>query len=476
MSSAGAWWASWMVRLVAVVGAFCLLVTVAAGSPARAHERHASAATGGKIVGRITDTARHGVAGARIEVLELLDPDGETRLVASATTGKDGRYAATAVPAGTYRVHVVPRTGSGLAAQYQPAASSVLEGDEVVVRAGRTVRHVDGVLPPESMIVGFAQDASGAAVPGIQVTVELFRDGVGVWLPTGTATTSVHGTYTVRSLPAGTYRIGFTSLATPPAFSAQYYPGAGTQWQAAAVEVGPGQAVTGIDATLTAPARITGTVTDEQGLVVPGTHVTASVEDGGYFSTVAQTTTAEDGTYVIDGLAPGAYQVSFAPPPSGSYSQHFYPGVTDPHEATTLAVTAGAHLTGIDVVFRPWDWGTDDPGEEPDGLGALSGTITDLDGLPLTGIGVTVFRAAETEVGVVLEYAGYASTTADGTYTIGLADGTYRLCASDMAGAYVSTCFPAVPDLESAVSVGVVDGAVVSGLDLRLATTIVPTP
>ncbi|GAA3810503.1 carboxypeptidase-like regulatory domain-containing protein [Cellulomonas soli] len=452
-----------MVRLTAVVGAFCLLVTAAAGSPARADERHASAADGGKVVGRVTDTARRPVVGARVEVLEVLDPDGETRLVASATTGKDGRYTATAVSAGTYRVHVIPREGTGLAAQYQPAAPSVLEGDDVTVRAGRTTRGVDVALRPESQISGVVRDANGDAVPGIQVTADLFVDGIGVWISTGTTTTTASGGYTLRGLPAGIYRIGFESLATPSPFVVQYYPGVGTTWQATGIAVAVGKSVTHIDATLAAPAQISGAVTNESGAAIPGTRVTAYAMDGANYSLVSETLTADDGSYVLGGLAPGGYRVSFSAP--ASYTT-FYPGVDTLADASTLTVEGGGRLAGIDARFVLGGWA--DP-DDPVTGGILRGTVSSDGGAPVVGVDVTAFQLVDSEWGSLWYYAGSGVTGLDGSYEVaGVADGTYRLGFGDPAGTHLTTYYPSASDVGSATSVQVVDAAVVDGLDVRM--------
>lgn len=462
--SSGVGRTAWIPRLVGVLAVWTLLVVlVASATPAHAGEGRAPARTAGAVAGRVTDSARHAVPGARVELLQVGDPEAEPAVVASTTTGRDGRYQLRAVPAGTYRLHVVPGSGSGLATRYWPTAPSVLQGEEVVVRAARTLRHIDVALEAESRVVGVVRDASGAAAPGVKVTAKVFVDGIGMWMPTGSATTSADGAYTIRGLPAGTYAIGFESLATPPAFLTQYYAGASYAWQATPLTLVPGTTAAGIDVSLVAPAQLSGTVKDRSGEPIPGTQVTVFVQDGAYFSTAGGAVTLADGSYVIDGLAAGAYRVSFAAPAGTSYPMLYYPGVTDFDSAASVTVDPGAHVAGVDMTFGAS--GGEVPGDPVQG--SLRGVVRDGAGSPLPALDVYAFQAFETEWGTSWNYVRWASTGTDGAYEVsGLAPGTYRLSFVDPAGAWATTYYAGADSLDLATSVELVDGTPITGLDV----------
>src|ERR1051326_5905055 len=53
-------------------------------------------------------------------------------------------------------------------------------------------------------------------------------------------------------------------------------------------------------------ARLTGTVTDQQGAVVPGAEITVSNTATGFTRTV---TSNETGVYLVTGLLPGMYKI-----------------------------------------------------------------------------------------------------------------------------------------------------------------------
>ena len=80
-------------------------------------------------------------------------------------------------------------------------------------------------------------------------------------------------------------------------------------------------------------ASIRGTISDESGAVIPGTKVTATGPSGVAKSTIS----AADGSYIINGLAPGKYAITASSPGLNQ----FQPTVVD---LTGAAVTANIQL------------------------------------------------------------------------------------------------------------------------------------
>ena len=105
---------------------------------------------------------------------------------------------------------------------------------------------------------------------------------------------------------------------------------------------------------------ISGTVYEADGTTpVPNADVWAEQDGNGGGGTF----TKQDGTYMIEGLAPGDYLV-FAEAPG--FAGEFYPGTLDENSATLITVTAGADAPEIDFTLELG--------------GTISGTVYEADG------------------------------------------------------------------------------------------------
>lgn len=137
--------------------------------------------------------------------------------------------------------------------------------------------------------------------------------------------------------------------------------------------VGPtGPAVADDVAALAATGSISGTVTVPAGVDASQVRVDASYADlSGY---AGWTYAAADGTYAVDGLAPGSYHVTFNGWGAGLIYQH-WEGTAPSGQPGVVTVGSGP-VTGVDVRLT---------------LGAtLSGTIRSTSDCDLTGVQVTL--------------------------------------------------------------------------------------
>ena len=198
---------------------------------------------------------------------------------------------------------------------------------------------------------------------------------------------------------------------------------------------------------LASAGAISGTVSDSGSMPEP---ISVSAEpSGGPASAATSVVTDAAGRYVLRNLAPGSYTVCFA---ELSTSNCYRSPVT---------VTAGATTSGVDGTVSL-------PVVEPD----LSGTVTDAStGTPVEGVAVSVDGLAGNYQTV---------TTADGTWSVAAAPGTYAVCFAPDAGysggyaagpspyGYAPQCDGDVA-LPGNADVTVASGQVTTGVDAALA-------
>ena len=179
----------------------------------------------------------------------------------------------------------------------------------------------------------------------------------------------------------------------------EWYDNAEDPSLATGVAVATGAVVTGIDAQLTEHGTISGTVTDANGDPVEGIQVSA-----GDFSS----STASDGSYLITGLFPGSYTVTFRDVDDRGYAAEFYDDANNEGSATAVEVGAGEAVVGIDAQLEEG--------------GSISGRVTDESGDPLAGITAMVGGWHDQR----------AVTGADGSYQIrGLAADSHTVQFQD---------------------------------------------
>ncbi|ARE39565.1 hypothetical protein RGUI_1424 [Rhodovulum sp. P5] len=271
-----------------------------------------------------------------VEVV-LFNGDGTTTGL-TATTGDDGTYSFTGLPAGDYYV-VFPETVDGKTLVAQDAGDDAIDSDAgtdgqtatVSVGIGETADLDAGYADPETASItgtvfsdndgSDTQTTGDTPISGVEV--ELFNgDGTTTGL---TATTDSNGTYSFTGLPAGDYYVVFPETVDGKTLVAQdagddaIDSDAGTDGQTATVSVGIGETAD-LDAGYADPetASITGTVfSDNDGSDTqttgdtPISGVEVELFNGDGTTTGLTATTDSNGTYSFTGLPAGDYYVVF---------------------------------------------------------------------------------------------------------------------------------------------------------------------
>ena len=366
-------------------------------------------------------------------------------------TASDGTYSIAKLPAGSYSVQF--STGCGNSGSYLTQwynnETSFGSADPVVVTAGSTTGSIDAALQPAGTIAGTVTALGGGALGGICVTANQNNAGGG----SGFATTASDGTYSITSLPTGSYSVQFsTGCGNSGNYLTQWYNNETSFGSANPVTVTAESTTGSINAALQAGGTIAGTVTALGGGAQGGICVTASQNGGG--AGFGSTTTASNGTYSIAGLPTGSYGVQFSSGcgNSGHYAPQWYNNETSFGSANPVTVTAGSVTASINAALQAG--------------GTIAGTVTALGGGAQGGICVT---ASQNGGG-----AGFGSTTtaSDGTYTIaGLPTGSYSVEFSTGCGNsanYLTQWYHNETSSGSADPVVVTAGSVTASIDAAL--------
>ena len=267
-----------------------------------------------------------------------------------------------------------------------------------------------------------ASDGQPAAGVSVHVVLQDFSAGE-------SATTASDGTFSVDGLAPGTYLVSFAQGSSD--YVMQWWGGTRTSAASTPVEVVADQAVTGVDVALVSAGSISGTVTRAaDGSPLAGIQVSASsLANGQYLAT-----TDDAGTYLLSGMAPGAYQLRFTDPAGLLLPQYRQAAVQADYGTTGMdaALAAGATISGH--------------------------VLAASDGSPVSG-SVTASGSA-----------GWfsASIESDGSYSLQVAEGTYAVQFRPYGESLLTEYWQNAATIADATPVTVSSGHDATGVDADL--------
>ncbi len=370
-----------------------------------AAQRVASGTKTGGISGRVTGHGRPLAHICAVAVRSVLYQGGPEP---HAITSKSGRYRIGGLRPGQYQV--VFRTGLRSCAsdanwlpQWYPYLDSAYPPDKaanVRVRAGRDTGQIDGRLNLGGEISGTVRTRSGDTVRGICVSFYSEFSAVinGLYVVNVAAVSGRTGRYALRGLFGGSYQIQFAiGCGSRGDYAQQWWRDKASPDHANTIKLARRQIVTGVDAGLLPGAAITGTVRAKTASEKPLAGVCVSASPEAVFGSYADAVTAKNGSYLLEGLNTGRYQVSFDPSCSGFVAAGYLP-------AQRLVTASDGHTrSGIDAFLRP--------------AAGISGVVRDFAGKPVSAC-----------VTVLDRHNDFSITSANGRYSItGVVPGKYAV-------------------------------------------------
>jgi len=291
----------------------------------------------------------------------------------------------------------------------------------------------DVVPDAPGSIAGVVSNSVGTPLVNIEVAA-FWQPSSGNWQLSRVVQTNATGEYKIGLLGAGIYRLLFRD--PTHALAPIYYPSATTIDTATDIPVA-GTNIIGINATLSASGRITGTVTNASNSIQPlgggslGSFVVDAYQKIGsrWVSMKSYTASASAGAtlYTIDELTAGVYRLCVTNYATSSPGE-CYDNVYKLEDGADIAVVAGETTANINFVL----------GDGAD-FAQITGTVRAIDGSPLAAIGVS---ASRTTNDANSGWYAYTQTNTSGVYQLpNLLPGRYTIAFQDDQGAYVSAIY-----------------------------------
>ncbi|WP_166790458.1 carboxypeptidase regulatory-like domain-containing protein [Cryobacterium tagatosivorans] len=398
------------------------------------------------IAGAVRDPGGDGVADATVEFFDATG-DGSAS-VQSVVTAADGSYAVSGLPIGTYRLRAsadpavfMPRWYTG----YLTFATAT----DLALADGNQLTAIDVYLTDATdSIEGVVRDPGGTGVAN--ATVEFFDAAGDGSSPVTSVVSAADGSYSVSSLPFGTYRV--RASADAAVFMPRWYTGYLTFDTATDLALVDGTHLSAIDVYLTdATDSIEGVVRDPGGTGIANATVDVFDAAGTGLSPVRSVATAADGSYSVTALPFGTYRLR-ASADAAAFMPRWYSGYLTFDTATDLALVDGTHLAAIDVYLT-------------DATDSIEGVVRDPGGTGIANATVEFFDATGDGSSPVSSVV----SAADGSYVVSsLPFGTYRLRASADAAVFMPRWYTGYLTFDTATDLALVDGTHLSAIDVYL--------
>jgi hypothetical protein len=384
--------------LSTLVGCLFALAALCAGP--------SSASADAGFSGKVTDLSLAPLAGISVQLLDLSG----NSIAAPATTGADGSYSISAIPAGSYRVQFkTTDVGSSALPVYYSNKLSLADSDILTLADLVVTTGVNAVIGAWGEIGGKVTDAALVGIAGIQVNICDLSGQPIANLPT--AVTRADGSYVIGGISPATqaYKVKFTGNA---AYVGQWYNTALSNTAGAIPVNVVAYATTSVTQILQAvpSLSVTGKVTNALGAPLAGM-VVFLYDANLNFYPVGGVLTQADGSYAISGIANGVYGAVFSEPTNTIYHKQYYSlKSARPAPSITVSSVPATNINAVLVAYTPVISGFSVPAVS----NAL--TVTGISVSAAVPAGVSGYLLTESPTAPTVATAGW-SATAPTSYT-----------------------------------------------------------
>jgi Carboxypeptidase regulatory-like domain/Neocarzinostatin family len=292
---------------------------------------------------------------------------------------------------------------------------------------------------PVPQISGIVTDPQGAPVPGVDVWAYTPSD---TWVGSLQTVTDAQGSYEFAQVEPGVeYRILFRSAAGS-GLASEWFDDRPNRQGAAGITLSDAEFVEA-NAQLDQAGAMSGSVTDANGNPASGVQVLVFCPGDTWVGSYGSST-ASDGTYAIGDLRPADCRVVFVPPAGSGLATEWFDDAPTRSLATDVTVSPAQTVVGIDAQL--------------DETGAISGSVTDANGNPVSGVEVWAFDPGD-------GFFGF-----DGGYAINLRPANYRVVfRPPTESGLAPEWFDDAANRSLATDITVSPGQTVAGVDAQLA-------
>lgn len=321
----------------------------------------------------------------------------------------------------------------GYAEQWYPAKSD-FAGAATIAAFVPATTGIDAVMKMVGKISGQVVNNKGVGLPNIAVTV--FDDSQNT---VANLATDGSGYYRTDYLPEGNYRVRFDGTAS--GYPLTWYSGQPDFAHATPVAVVI-NGVSGINATLVSPLKISGKLTNSSGAGVSAWVYIYDSQNNNVTSCKSDVT----GTFVTGELPVGSYRIKTT---ASGYPEQWYGGADFASAtAVNLSLSSGPVVTNIAL--------------KEDG-GRIYGRVTNSSGVGIDGVFVYLYNAANGS------YLGYTNTDTAGNYFSGkLSDGSYQVKFMSPFTGHLEKWYDNKGDITTATAIAVTAATPAVGIDAML--------
>lgn len=301
----------------------------------------------GQISGRITaPNGTTGLTGIMTTAYRQTGPV-SWEVAGTATTNSNGDYVVSNLAAGVYRLRFEDPAGSYVT-EYWDDKFSFGTANPFDLANGQVLTGKNASLALAGKISGTVTTVQGGAAI-VDIVVSAWRLDGSSWVLINSAVSASNGTFTISSLPGGTYRVRYADVYDPPRYLTEWWNNQINLESANNISVTAGVTTPNISASLGGYGWIEGNVKATDGVTnLAGVDVEVYEWISDYWNLASYATTDSAGNYKANGLVTKSYRVLFTDP-YNQFATEYYNDKSTIETANDVAASLGVGTTGINA-------------------------------------------------------------------------------------------------------------------------------